>query len=291
MSKPNKKPANIKVQDKIEVQREPQNIEAQPEVPAEKQSFFKKYKDKIIKLTIVAFIVAGFSIGCFFLFKALGLLDAESAVLSSGGFWIYIIFVVLFVVQSLGLCMIPGNTTTFITLAGLIFGDFWVAFLICVIGVWLGGILLFFVGRFAGRGVLFWLFGKEEVNKKLAWVTRKGVGALPAFFLIPFMPNDMICMVSGMSKIKFWQFLIVIIPFRLIEVLIILSYPLIAEFFVSGRPIQDILILINVLIIDVLLIALYYKTVVRVFRKTILRKKYVAVEKPYTVLQEINKKS
>jgi uncharacterized membrane protein YdjX (TVP38/TMEM64 family) len=183
--------------------------------------------------------------------------------------------------------MIPGNTTTFITIAWVVFDDFWLVFVICVLGVWLGGIALFFIGRYGGRRVVYWLFGKEAVEKRLDWVTQKGATALPACFLIPFMPNDMICMVCGMSKLKFWQFLIIIIPFRVIEVLMILSYPYIVDFFVSGRSIQDTLMFINIIILDIVLIALYYRTVIRIFRKTILGKKYVTVEKPYTVEEEV----
>ena len=110
---------------------------------------------------------------------------------------------------------------------------------------------------------------------------------MPAFFLVPFMPNDMLCMICGMSKLKFWQFLIIIIPFRVIEVLMILCYPFLVDFFISGQPIQNILVFINILIIDIVFIALYYKTLIRIFRRTILRKKYVSVERPFTVLEEI----
>ena len=230
------------------------------------QNFFVKNKGKILKLLIVLIIVSGFTLGCYFLFDTLGLSDAQN--LNIEGFWIYIIFVCLFVVQAICLCMIPGNTTIFIYLALTLF-DFHIALLVCVVGVWLGGIALFFIGRFGGRRVLYWLFGKEPVEKNLDWVTRKGVTALPAFFLVPFMPNDMVCMVCGMSKLKFWQFLMIIIPFRVVEVLMILSYTPLFDFFTKDQPPQVILMFINILIIDVVLIAMYYKVLIRIFRKTI----------------------
>lgn len=253
-----------------------------------KQNFFSKYKEKIIKLTIVALVVAAFSIGCFYLFSALGFLDSESKTLSIGGGWIYVIFIALFVLQAICLCVIPGNTTTFVMIAAVIFqNNLFMAFLVCIIGIWISSIALFFIGRFGGRQVLYWLFNKNAVEQKLEWVTRKGATALPAFFLLPLMPNDMICMVCGMSKLRFWQFLMIIIPFRFIEILALLSYPFIVDFFISGRPIQDVLVFINIVVIDIVLIALYYKTLIRIFRKTILRKKYVPVQKTYTVLEEV----
>lgn len=264
-------------------------IEIQTEnIQNKEQSFFSKYKEKIIKLTLVTLVVAGFSIGCFYLFSALGFFDSESATLNITGGWLYVIFVCLFTLQAVCLCVIPGNTTTFVLIAGVIFQDnLYIAFLVCIIGVWMSSIILFYIGRFGGRRVLYWLFNKATVDQKLEWVTRKGATALPAFFLFPFMPNDMVCMVCGMSKLKFWQFLMVIIPFRFVELLLLLSYRFIVDFFVSSRPIQDVIVFINIVVIDLVLIALYYKTLIRIFRKTILRKKYVPVQKTYTVLEEV----
>ena len=270
------------------------------EPPPEKVSFKQRCKDffvthkaKIIKLSIVILVIAAFTTGCWFLFDWLGLMheDTASVTMKKFGIWIYVMFILLFVIQALCLCMIPGNTLLFITIAGLVFNNIWIALLLCVIGVWLAGIALFFVGRYGGRKVVYWLFGREQVEKQLDWVTQKGASVMPAFFLVPFMPNDMLCMICGMSKLRFWQFLLIIIPFRVIEVLLILSYPYILGFFVKDRPLQDVLIFINIAIIDLLLIALYYRTMIRIFRKYFLRKKYVMVEKPYTVQEEVRSKS
>lgn len=262
------------------------------------KSFFITHKAKLIKFSIVLCLVAAFSTGCYFLFDWLGLLDKETAraTMDKYGLWVYVIFVVVFVLASVCLCMIPGTTTTLILVAvgttagnGL-FGNIWIGLLLSVIGVWIAGIVMFYVGRFGGRKVVYWLFGKEQVEKRLDWVTQKGATVLPAFFLIPFMPNDMICMVCGMSKLKFWQFLLIIFPFRIIEVLIILSYTHLVKIFITGRSTADILIFINIVIIDILLIALYYRALIRIFRKYFLRKKYVIVEKPYTVEEEVKSK-
>jgi len=67
-----------------------------------------------------------------------------------------------------------------------------------------------------------------------------------------------------------------------------MSYPYLAKFFIDGRSIPDILIFINIAVIDVFLIAIYYRMLIRIFRKTILRKKFVVVEKPYTEEVEIS---
>ena len=256
------------------------------------KSFFVKYKVPLYKLAFVLCVIAGISVGFYFIFDAFGLMNKKTAAdaFADKGIWIYIIFLCLFVLSSVCLCMVPGSTTVFIYAAIAIFPSFWIAILVCIIGVWLSGITLFFIGRYAGRPVIYWMFGKEKVNKGLEWITRKGAPVLPVFFLIPFMPNDMICAVCGMSRLKLWQFLMVIIPFRIIEVLMISSYQHVINFFFIGRDPLEILLVVNLGLIDLFLIILYWRTIVRVFRKTILRKKYVAVEKPYVIEEEVKKK-
>jgi len=255
--------------------------------------WFATHRFKILKFSIVLTIAAGFTLGCFFLFDALGFFNRETMAsnMEEYGFWIYAMFIALFVLQAVCLCLIPGNTTAFITLGFFLFDDhdygFFIVFALSVIGVWIGGIVLFWIGRFGGRKVIYWVFDKEKVDKYLNMLTRRGSFVLPGLFLIPMMPNDLMCMLCGTSKLKFWQFLLVIIPCRVLEVLMILTYPLIGQFFIEGRDIQDVLIFINIMIINVVLIFLYYRAVIKIFNKTVLRKKYVMVEKPYMVEEEV----
>jgi len=266
-----------------------EEAEAEQKLRRTFKQFCKDNKVRLIKLSIVLLVVTGFTLGCFFLFQHLGLLNKNSfnAAMADKGAWIYVIFVLLFIVQAMCLFMIPGNTTLFVSIGYLMFGNFWVVLLMCIVGVWLSGIILFFIGRFGGRRVIYWMFPKEQVDKKLDWITQKGTTTLPVLFIIPFMPNDMLCMVCGASKLKFWAFLLIIIPCRVIEVFLLLCYPMIVEFFTSGRDVQDIIIFVNILVIDIVLFILYYRALIRLFRKTILRKKYVVVEKPYTVEEEV----
>jgi len=253
------------------------------------KQWFVVHKVKLMKFGIVFLVAGAFTTGAFFLFRALGFFDQEqlSQNMADFGFWIYVIFIALFVLQAVCISLIPGNTTMFITFGWLLFDNFWVVLLLSVIGVWLSGIVLFWIGRFGGRQVLYWVFDKQKLDKYLDMLTRKGSFVLPGLFLIPFMPNDLMCMICGTSKLKFWQFLLVIIPCRVIEVTLILTYPIIGQFFIAGRDIQDVLIFFNLMIINVFLIFLYYRAVIKIFKKTVLRKKYVTVEKPYMVEEEV----
>ncbi|MCL2751650.1 MAG: VTT domain-containing protein [Firmicutes bacterium] len=246
-------------------------------------------KARIWKFVTVFCVIAGFTAGCFFLFRSLGLLDKNrlNQTIADKGIWVYVIFICLFILQAVCLFMMPGNIAVFIGVGWLLFDSFWVALVMCVIGVWLASMLLFCLGRYAGRNVLYWLFNKEKLERSLEWVTQKGTTKLPALFLIPFMPNDLLCVACGASKLTFWAFLLIIIPCRAVETLLMLCYPYVGQFFITGRDIRDVLMFFNLVIVDIVLIVLYYRALVKLFRKTILRKKYVAVEKPYLVEEEV----
>ena len=199
------------------------------------QTQLSRKRSRLTRFAVILLILAAVTVVFFLVFRSLGLLDPETLTetLNSMGYWAHLMFIGMFLLQAMCLFMIPGNTTLFITAAGLLFDDFWPMFISCVIGVWLAGIALFFFGRYGGRRIVYWAFDKEKVDEKLEWLSTKGAKMLPLFFLVPFMPNDMICMVCGISKLKFWKFLLIIIPFRVIEVLIILSYPHIISFFLG----------------------------------------------------------
>ncbi len=61
----------------------------------------------------------------------------------------------------------------------------------CLIGIYVGDMLLFFAGRFFGRAVvkrvpLKWFLSKERVERSSLWFERKGVGAI---FISRFIPG------------------------------------------------------------------------------------------------------
>ena len=238
-------------------------------------------KQKIWKIVGTVLVLAAvISLVCLALWP-LGVFDRSGEglkdFLDDLGAWKYVIFVCLYIVQSLFMNVIPFTTTAFITAAFLLFGNtaqgFWIAFTVCIIAILLSSVALYCLGRFGGRKLLFWLFGRKSLESKLDWIARNGQKGVPWLFLLPFMTTDLLCIVCGASKMKFWQYALIVAVFRPIEVLMIYSYRFIWAVIKSLEPYM-ILLIANVLIIDIVLLIIYHRAILKLFKKTFTPKKY-----------------
>jgi len=116
-----------------------------------------------------------------------------------------IVFIVLQALQVV-LAPIPGEATGL--LGGWVFGT-GLGFLYSTIGLTLGSILAFGLGRWLGLPVARRLVS-EAVYHKFDFVARTG-GELVAllFFLIPGFPKDYLCFLLGVSPLPFGTFLVI----------------------------------------------------------------------------------
>ena len=87
-------------------------------------------------------------------------------------------------------------------------------------------------------------------------------------FLFPIFPDDALCMVAGMTKMKFWYFAIIVAIFRTIG---IASICFLGSGFINWAALSiiDWFVLINVCVFDIVLIFKYQHKI----EKFILRKK------------------
>jgi len=101
---------------------------------------------------------------------------------------------------------IPGEATGF--LGGYVFGT-WLGFLYSSIGLTLGSIMAFGLGRWLGAHVVRRLVS-DAVYHKFDFVARTG-GELVAllFFLIPGFPKDYLCFLLGVSPMPFGIFFVI----------------------------------------------------------------------------------
>ena len=88
----------------------------------------------------------------------------------------------------------------------MVFGR-WTAFILSFIAVMIGSVIMFWVGRKAGRKFLNWLAGKDEADK---WVERMSHGKYLFFLmmLFPMFPDDILCVIAGFTNMSFNYFFI-----------------------------------------------------------------------------------
>lgn len=110
-----------------------------------------------------------------------------------------------FVVQLLSVVLapIPSNLTA--AAGGLLFGT-WPAFFLTYGAVMAGSLLVFWLARTLGRD-----FVDRVVSRKLAEKYQKVIRAkttvfLALAFLLPYFPDDMLCILAGLTPITFGRF-------------------------------------------------------------------------------------
>ncbi len=185
-------------------------------------TFLNKAKKTVYKLLVL--FVAAISLVTFSLYfiKITGFLDKIDSVedfreyISSFGGYAVVLFIVM---QFLQVVILP--IPSFITVGAgvLLFGAFKGSLFSCV-GIILGSMLAFFLGRVFGVRIARWLFGEENLNKWLNKIKGKDKIALTFMFLFPFFPDDLLCFVCGITSMSICFFTIMIFVTRIITVFV-----------------------------------------------------------------------
>jgi len=119
------------------------------------------------------------------------------------GFWGRFTFVLI---QFLQVTFLP-IPSTISTLAGvLIYGPLQAA-LLSLAGILLGSVVAFFIGRVFGRKVVAFMVGEESCKKWSEFLTN----AKYSFFvmmILPMFPDDILCMVAGLTNMS-WKFFVI----------------------------------------------------------------------------------
>ncbi|WP_067840159.1 TVP38/TMEM64 family protein [Amphibacillus sediminis] len=85
-------------------------------------------------------------------------------------------------------------------------------FLYSWIGETLGSIMFFFViRRFRHKAVFRWIHNNKQVGKVTSWVERHGFGPLFILLCFPFSPSSIINLVSALSNVSIYQFILAIL--------------------------------------------------------------------------------
>ena len=212
---------------------------------------------KWIKGLIIILILAAISVGAYFTLRALGVTSVEGLreIIAKCGTWGWIVFILLFTICSTLLCFIPATSATFIAVSIILFGALY-GFIISTISVFLSSSLMFLIGNTLGEKTIEKLVGKKSLEKAQNLLDMKSKMLLPLMFLFPVFPDDALCMVAGMTKMRYWYFAIVVAIFRTVGIATIcfIGSGLINW---SELSLVDWFVLANVCVFDIVLIFKY----------------------------------
>ena len=167
-----------------------------------------KHRAKI-RLVLILLIISLILLGIYFILKKAGVIskfnnlaELKRIILGAGGLS-YGLFALLQFLQ-VTLIPLPSSVTT---LAGVIIFGPWRAFIVSLLSILLGSLVAYIFGRYFGRKILPWAVGKDRANEVENLMARGKV----AFFLMmlfPFFPDDVLCIMAGVSHMNFKFFLI-----------------------------------------------------------------------------------
>ncbi|WP_313133457.1 TVP38/TMEM64 family protein [Anaerocolumna sp.] len=125
------------------------------------------------------------------------------------GMWSGLIFVLIQIAQVI-VPIIPGAVSC---VAGIVIFGPWVGFLYNYIGICIGSILVFLLSKKYGKDFVKGIIGEKSYNKYIGWIDRgrkfDTMFALAIFF--PVAPDDLLCYIAGLTKMKLEKFVAIIL--------------------------------------------------------------------------------
>lgn len=177
-----------------------QQIETKQQIHTKGQTFIRGLVFFVCLIGLILFV--------FLLLNAFGVWDKVNsveklrAIVEKGGAFSSLTFMLLQFLQTT-ILQLPA---ILVTMTGVLIFPKWKAFLLSYIAILLGSLLNFWIGRKTGRKFLHWIAGEQTTEK---WIGLMGEGKYVFFLmmLFPMFPDDILCVVAGLTNMSFAFFL------------------------------------------------------------------------------------
>lgn len=178
-----------------------------------------KKRDSLYRLSLMVLYGGIFCVTCYTALVFTGVLDKFESTES------ILIFIndepmgaILFVILSfLQVTFIPLPSAVVAAAGTLIFG-FWKGLLLSLIGQVSGSILAFLLGRKYGVKLVIWIIGEEAYEKYQNYAKGRDKAVLGFMILFPSFPDDIICLLMGLTNMKTLSFIILMLISRPISI-------------------------------------------------------------------------
>ena len=168
-----------------------------------------QYKQIILKLLISILVIIAIVVISYLVMRYYGITNLtkeqlQEYIISTGAIAPLVFIGVSF--AQVTLIPIPGAITI---LAGSYLFGFWQSFLYSYVGMMIGAVASFALGRLIGRPYVNWVAGGKK--KAEEWI-KKLHGQENVFlffaFLLPLFPDDILCAVAGALPVKWFTFIL-----------------------------------------------------------------------------------
>ena len=177
-------------------------------------------RSALYKSCIILYVLLVFSAIVFYILLKTGFMEIFKSeekleeYLERTGVWMSILFIVL---QFLQVIVLPIPSTVTVVAGSALFGPL-KGSIFSLIGILLGSLTAFLIGRFAGFKVVAWIIGEETLQKWQKKIKGKDKLLLSAMFLLPVFPDDVLCFVAGLSSMSLPLFFTIILISRILAI-------------------------------------------------------------------------
>ena len=116
------------------------------------------------------------------------------------------------------------------------------------IGVFTGSMINFAIGKFLGKKAVCWIVGKETVEKYLDSFKGREKFVISSMLLLPGFPDDIICIIAGLTKMTWKYFIISVLLFRPLPLIINVYFGTIIPLYGWGLVVWAVIIILYVLL-------------------------------------------
>ena len=161
---------------------------------------------------LIIFSVYGYQKGIFTSRDQLELFIRQSS------FWGPLLFIVIQIAQVV-IAVIPGGLTC---LAGVVFFGPWYGFLYSAVGIIIGSCINFYLARRYGEKFIRLFLSDEtyEKTKKKFLTGKKFDVVFTAAILLPCAPDDVLCMLAGLTDMSWRKFLTILFLGRPVTIVV-----------------------------------------------------------------------
>lgn len=140
-------------------------------------------------------------------FSALGSVESLQAYIARFSPYSHLLF---FLLQFLSVVLAPIPSNISAAAGGVLFGT-WPAFLLTMGAVLCGSVLVFLLARALGQSFADRFVSKQISERYLDLIHAKTDVFLALAFLFPFFPDDLLCILAGLTKISTRRFLCIVL--------------------------------------------------------------------------------
>lgn len=178
----------------------------------------KKAVYRLILCVLIFLCIAGavfFAICATGIIKKITSIEALRDYISEFGNMAVFLFILFSFLQVI-ILPVPGSVTVAAGVA--LFGPLKCS-IFSFIGITLGSIVAFAIGRVVGEKAVRWIVGEETLKKWLQKLKGKDYLLLSIMFLLPLFPDDVLCFVAGLSSMTWTYFIVMIVITRVTSIL------------------------------------------------------------------------